>query len=183
MLFPRACRVFRLVWPLKMKPGSTSAQLTRLTDVWGNSKPCSHNPRLAVEAPPHHSHTMKPIHALVTLTLVLCGQALAAEQKPLKVFILAGQSNMEGHAKIETFDYIGDDPATAPYDCPKSQRILPHLRETAGDSDARFGNSRSRRCALPITSRLTALTEGTSLQSARAAEPHPAVQTLPAPNH
>ena len=34
--------------------------------------------------------------------------------KPLKVFILAGQSNMEGHAKVETFDYIGDDPATAP---------------------------------------------------------------------
>ena len=34
--------------------------------------------------------------------------------RPLKVFILAGQSNMEGHAKIETFDYIGDDPATAP---------------------------------------------------------------------
>lgn len=34
--------------------------------------------------------------------------------KPIKVFILAGQSNMEGHARIETFDYIGDDPATAP---------------------------------------------------------------------
>jgi hypothetical protein len=34
--------------------------------------------------------------------------------KPLKVFILAGQSNMQGHAKVETFDYIGDDPATAP---------------------------------------------------------------------
>ena len=33
---------------------------------------------------------------------------------PLKVFILAGQSNMQGHAKIETFDYIGDDPKTAP---------------------------------------------------------------------
>ncbi len=32
---------------------------------------------------------------------------------PLQVFILAGQSNMEGHAKIETFDYIGDDPKTA----------------------------------------------------------------------
>jgi hypothetical protein len=32
----------------------------------------------------------------------------------LKVFILAGQSNMEGHARIETFDYIGDDPVTAP---------------------------------------------------------------------
>lgn len=32
----------------------------------------------------------------------------------LKVFILAGQSNMEGHAEIRTFDYIGKDPATAP---------------------------------------------------------------------
>ena len=44
------------------------------------------------------------------------GLALTAQlhAKPLKVFILAGQSNMEGHAKIETFDYIGDDPATAP---------------------------------------------------------------------
>lgn len=40
--------------------------------------------------------------------------ATAARPKPLKVFILAGQSNMEGHAKVETFDYIGDDPATAP---------------------------------------------------------------------
>lgn len=34
--------------------------------------------------------------------------------KPLKVYLLAGQSNMEGHARIETFDYLGDDPATAP---------------------------------------------------------------------
>lgn len=32
----------------------------------------------------------------------------------MKVFILAGQSNMQGHAKVETFDYIGDDPVTAP---------------------------------------------------------------------
>jgi alpha-galactosidase len=34
--------------------------------------------------------------------------------KPLKIFILAGQSNMEGPANVSTFDYIGDDPATAP---------------------------------------------------------------------
>jgi alpha-galactosidase len=39
---------------------------------------------------------------------------VSVEAKPLKVFILAGQSNMEGHARVETFDYIGDDPATAP---------------------------------------------------------------------
>jgi hypothetical protein len=44
--------------------------------------------------------------------------------KPLRVFILAGQSNMEGHAKIETFDYIGDDPATAP--------LLKQMRDSDG---------------------------------------------------
>lgn len=46
--------------------------------------------------------------------LLLASRGVHAQAKPLKVFILAGQSNMEGHAKIETFDYIGDDPATAP---------------------------------------------------------------------
>jgi len=52
---------------------------------------------------------------LFSAFLALCsGQSFAAEKRSLKVFILAGQSNMEGHAKIETLDYIGDDPATAP---------------------------------------------------------------------
>src|SRR6185436_20147035 len=57
--------------------------------------------------------TMK--HILNLLACVLSLSVSAAEAlKPLRVFILAGQSNMEGHAKVETFDYIGDDPATAP---------------------------------------------------------------------
>ena len=34
--------------------------------------------------------------------------------KPLKVFILAGQSNMQGHASVSTFDSLADDPKTAP---------------------------------------------------------------------
>ncbi len=38
----------------------------------------------------------------------------SSAKAPLKVFILAGQSNMEGHAEIRTFDYIAKDPATAP---------------------------------------------------------------------
>lgn len=50
----------------------------------------------------------------VFAALILSTCSLSAQTKPLKVFILAGQSNMEGHARIETFDYIGDDPATAP---------------------------------------------------------------------
>ena len=55
---------------------------------------------------------MKSLLHLVASVLLL--SPIGMEAKPLKVFILAGQSNMEGHARIETFDYIGDDPATAP---------------------------------------------------------------------
>jgi hypothetical protein len=54
---------------------------------------------------------MKPIFSLFAISAFFCGPS---DAEPLKVFILAGQSNMEGHARIETFDYIGDDPATAP---------------------------------------------------------------------
>jgi len=54
---------------------------------------------------------MKYIATLLITTLVA---ATGVEAKPLKVFILAGQSNMEGHAEVRTFDYIGKDPLTAP---------------------------------------------------------------------
>lgn len=58
---------------------------------------------------------------LHTLTACLCFLALfvtvcnaRAANKPLKVFILAGQSNMQGHARVSTFDSMADDPKTAP---------------------------------------------------------------------
>ena len=51
-----------------------------------------------------HSHGRGSLRALL----------IQPSKRPLKIFILASHSNMEGHAKIETFDYIGDDPATAP---------------------------------------------------------------------
>ncbi len=54
---------------------------------------------------------MKFIASIFTILLVT---VIGVEAKPLKVFILAGQSNMEGPANVSTFDYIGDDPATAP---------------------------------------------------------------------
>ena len=53
-------------------------------------------------------------HGILFLAALALPLGATAQAKPLKVFILAGQSNMEGHAKIETFDYIGDDLATAP---------------------------------------------------------------------
>jgi alpha-galactosidase len=55
---------------------------------------------------------MKPATVLTAALFCILSQIACA--KPLKVFILAGQSNMEGHASVSTFDYIGKDPATAP---------------------------------------------------------------------
>jgi len=60
------------------------------------------------------SNRTKTPWALVALAIGGLAFDAAAAGKPLKVYILAGQSNMEGHAKVETFDYIGDDPKTAP---------------------------------------------------------------------
>ena len=51
--------------------------------------------------------------ALVGLLFVLTVGPASAADKPLKVFILAGQSNMQGHAAISTFDSLADDPKTA----------------------------------------------------------------------
>jgi alpha-galactosidase len=51
---------------------------------------------------------------VLLLSTLLPAEQATAQLKPVRVFILAGQSNMEGHASIDTFDYIGDDPATAP---------------------------------------------------------------------
>jgi len=42
------------------------------------------------------------------------GLASQAAAKPLKVYILAGQSNMQGHVNVATFDSMAGDPKTAP---------------------------------------------------------------------
>jgi Carbohydrate esterase, sialic acid-specific acetylesterase len=51
---------------------------------------------------------------VILTAALLCLLSPICYAKPLKVFIMAGQSNMEGHAAISTFDYIGKDPKTAP---------------------------------------------------------------------
>lgn len=61
--------------------------------------------------------------SLAGILFVFNGQAAAAE-KPLKIYILAGQSNMQGHAHVRTFDHIGMDPRTAP--------ILKEMRNADG---------------------------------------------------
>ncbi len=48
------------------------------------------------------------------LPVALVAAISPAAAKPLKIFILSGQSNMQGHAETKTFDVIGLDPKTAP---------------------------------------------------------------------
>lgn len=49
----------------------------------------------------------------------------AAAAKPLKVYVLAGQSNMQGHAHVSTFDSMALDPKTAP--------LLKRMRDSKGE--------------------------------------------------
>jgi hypothetical protein len=55
---------------------------------------------------------MKQCSLFLTALLLLI--PAVAEAQPLRVFILAGQSNMQGHAHVRTFEHIGMDPATKP---------------------------------------------------------------------
>lgn len=58
---------------------------------------------------------MKPlrIHLTILLSMLTVVFIIPVEAKPLKVFILCGQSNMEGHAQTRTFPAIAKDPKTA----------------------------------------------------------------------
>ena len=60
---------------------------------------------------------MKPMRLLsnqVLLPLTSLILAVELQAKPLQVYILAGQSNMQGQAKVTTFEHIDMDPATKP---------------------------------------------------------------------
>ena len=50
--------------------------------------------------------------SVITTFLTPC---IAKDATPLKVFLLVGQSNMQGHAHIRTFEHIGMDPETLPF--------------------------------------------------------------------
>jgi hypothetical protein len=52
-------------------------------------------------------------HFLAGMTIAVAGTAVAND-KPLKVYVLCGQSNMQGHAHVRTMDVMALDPKTAP---------------------------------------------------------------------
>jgi len=61
---------------------------------------------------------------LLFLAMLIVGCTGTVTAKPLKIYILAGQSNMQGHARTTTFDYMALDPKTAP--------ILKEMRNADG---------------------------------------------------
>jgi len=69
---------------------------------------------------------MRQSAALMIAVVLGIGSGLASQAaaKPLKVFILVGQSNMQGHVNVSTFDYMATDPKTAP--------ILKEMRDAHG---------------------------------------------------
>jgi alpha-galactosidase len=50
------------------------------------------------------------VNSFLITALVVYGSSTMAADKPLMVYILAGQSNMVGLGDVKTFDYIVDDP-------------------------------------------------------------------------
>lgn len=68
---------------------------------------------------------MSRLRSLVFALLPLCAQSVLAVDPPLQVFVLAGQSNMEGHGHVRVMDYMADDPATAP--------LLAKMKTATGD--------------------------------------------------
>lgn len=50
----------------------------------------------------------------ILIAALMCAFSPNSFAKPLKVFILAGQSNMQGHVNVSTFDAMANDRKTAP---------------------------------------------------------------------
>jgi len=83
---------------------------TKLTNLLGN---------------PTVTKIRRQITVLLFLSILITGcSSSTVTVKPLKVYILVGQSNMQGHAKTATFDYMALDPVTAP--------ILKEMRNADG---------------------------------------------------
>lgn len=56
---------------------------------------------------------MKKIQiVLIAMLIGISGLTVQAQQKPLKVYVLVGQSNMQGHAHVRTLPHIGMDAET-----------------------------------------------------------------------
>ena len=67
----------------------------------------------------------KSARFVATTALTFFALTLTGAAGPLKVYILAGQSNMQGHAQVRTFDRLALDPKTVP--------LLEEMRDADGN--------------------------------------------------
>lgn len=64
---------------------------------------------------PKQNHAIRMMRTLLFVSMVgIGGLSMSLEARPLKVFVLVGQSNMQGHAHVRTLEHLGMDPKTAP---------------------------------------------------------------------
>jgi len=61
------------------------------------------------EGPQKKENDMRKLTVIISTLAMVCG---AAHAEPLKVYILVGQSNMQGQAKISTAEHMAADPKT-----------------------------------------------------------------------
>ena len=55
---------------------------------------------------------LKRLSSITIILLLALATDTIAKEKPLKIYILVGQSNMEGQADLRVLDYLKDDPDT-----------------------------------------------------------------------
>ncbi len=82
-------------------------ETTRTNAASNKPEAMSRNPRI------HCLTMMREKTAIIAALAVALGTTHLAAS-PLKVFLLAGQSNMQGHCKLTTLPYLALDPETAP---------------------------------------------------------------------
>ena len=58
---------------------------------------------------------LKRLSSITIILLLAFAADTIAKEKPLKIYILVGQSNMEGQADLRVLDYLKDDPDTVGY--------------------------------------------------------------------
>lgn len=98
------------------------------------SEPAHSGRYLSVQLQQHERNRRTPISGRLRCVLGVAVLALIsgwgnltalAAPRPLKVFVLIGQSNMQGHAHVRTLEHLDMDPVTAP--------ILRTLRHESGE--------------------------------------------------
>src|SRR5262249_44045717 len=103
---------------LPLKPSGSS------NERWGSRRGIGGWPSRLPPAPQAHPYQRTIMRTCLVLTVLLTLPEWAhagGPQKPVKVFILAGQSNMEGKAKVSLLEYQAQQPAT--------RDLFKHLRK------------------------------------------------------